>query len=164
MNKPIRRGAPTPYPYFKRKRVSGEQIAAAARHYIGAPYCNGAAFESGGAANCDCVGLVLLVWRRLGLLGRDFDLSLPYATLKVSRASALMAMLRANYKPTKTPKIGDLIISKGNRHVAIIISDEGHIASSQENVGRTVERLIGVEDKPFTAWTLRARSRAKEKN
>jgi len=155
--------AKTPYPYFQPVRVDGAQIAAAARLYIGAKYQHGAAFESGFIAVCDCAGLVLLVWRRLGLIGKDFDLSLPYANLKISRAGALMAILRANYKPTKTPRAGDLIISKGNRHVSIMTDDAGHIASAQESAGRVVERLIGIEDRPFTAWTLKARNRAEVK-
>ncbi|ODA90534.1 hypothetical protein ATY41_09845 [Leifsonia xyli subsp. xyli] len=125
--------------------VTGQDVVAQARRYIGVPYVPGGATSAG----LDCSGLVQRVYADLGV-------SLP--RLVSGRGSVGVEVLFSGLQP------GDLISTKGNGHI-VIYAGEGKVIHAPD-AGRTVTETAnwldpsGIQDirrivpAPSSPWRL----------
>ncbi len=109
--------------------VSGEQIAAAAKKYVGVPYVWGGTDPRKGM---DCSGFVQRVFGDVGIdLPRVVSTQMKHGTPVASMAQA---------------KVGDLLISHGGKHISIYLGDGKAIDAPMP--GKTIQ----VRD----AWEMRS--------
>lgn len=85
----------------------GARVAAAARDWVGTPWCHGASCKGGGA---DCLGLVRGVWREV--LGSEPVTVPAYPTdwAEAGAAEALTQALRHHFRVCDTEAIGDVLL------------------------------------------------------
>lgn len=87
--------------------MTGTQVAAEARAWVGTPWCHGASCRGAGA---DCLGLVRGVWR--SLVGPE-PVAVPAYTgdwAESGQARALEEALRRHFRPTVHAAVGDVLV------------------------------------------------------
>lgn len=123
-----------------------ERIVAAARSWVGTPYRHQGMRK---AVGCDCLGLVLGVWREI--YGRPAPMPKPYAhdwALEAGR-DALLEAARHHCleKRTEEAQPGNIILFRWRRgvaasHAAILIDDDGHFVHACEGNAVVITQMV----------------------
>lgn len=106
--------------------MTREEIAAAARRWIGTPYHHQASCRGVG---CDCLGLVRGVWREV--IGAEPELVPPYSAdwAEESGQETLLDAARRHFVPTETIRTGTLLVFRWtnktpSKHVGIAVAND----------------------------------------
>lgn len=138
----------------RRRRISGADVVAEARRWVGTPYRHQASVLGVG---CDCIGLVRGVAEALGIMPVD-DWTAIGAYSRVPNPSRMGAQMQRWLRSVKQPQQGDIAWIEWREgmpmHLAILADgpDEPMLIHSYETVGRVVEHSFSGE------WPSRVRS------